>query len=309
MRGVLSRLGVSALLAVGCSSSARPTASEQACAAYAAAFCGETAACRDWYVHAIWGDAATCRSRVAAQCLSTLGAPSTARTAASTNSCADALVGWACNDFLDDKLPDACAPKPGGLADGKACADGNQCASAFCTNRDTSCGHCAPKPEVGADCIDGCAPGLQCSDSGKCAATAPIGADCGADVPCTFGATCMSGSCVRDLAEGAACGDTTAACDLIEALFCSNGTCRKSHFAEVGATCGVEFDSARIDVIGFIHCAKSGSCIGYDPTRGRLNGTCVAPAADGEVCGGTGCLPPASCGDGVCKFPDPAACM
>ncbi|MGZ6092352.1 MAG: hypothetical protein ACXWUG_10055 [Polyangiales bacterium] len=318
MRSLLFGLGLSmALSTFGCSSSDSGTAAvsaEQACTDYAAAVCDKLSSCISIYVAANLGDIATCNTRYKNQCLGNTGAPSTSLTGNAIAGCAAAAKTASCNDLLDNKLPEACLPKAGGLADGQACGDDNQCKSAFCGFNDGSkiCGVCTAAPGAGAACADGskCGPGLKCSTSKKCAAAVAAGGACDADKPCGVGSTCVSGTCAKWLGEGASCtSGTTADCDTFQSLFCLNNKCVKFNFtADAGGVCGAEVDMASKMVTSVTACTKKGTCKNIDMKT--FKGTCAAAAADGAACGGTNgdCIPPAVCVDSVCKLPNPASC-
>lgn len=320
MKAMLMGLGALALVAmVGCSSSdsssSTAVSADSACSDYASMFCDKVDQCASAFVTLAYGDAATCKSRLQLACLNAVHAPNTARTPESIESCVSAAKSLSCADLINGKTPTECQPVNGSLDDGKPCGTDDQCKSGFCGFDDSKkiCGVCGPKPAAGSTCVDGkkCASGQTCSSSGKCAVPAAAGASCGADVPCGFGLSCVSGTCAKNLAEGAACdltGGTTPACDVANGLVCLSGKCAKFAFAGPGGTCGYDYDVATKTASSAVICSKSGNC---KTPMGMTKGTCVAVAADGAACGGTtgaDCLPPAACIDGICKLPDASSC-
>ncbi len=252
-----------------------------ACAEAADAVCGQLEACSPFGLAAIYGDLATCKSRVALGCLPAFGAPGSSATTARTVQCAQALRQLSCEVVKTGDYGPACAAVPGALADGAACGDDSQCQSTFCARASTSlCGTCSPKSTEGGPCEDGaCSSGLSCP-TGASTCIKPVPGEVGD--ACTYQEQC-------DLAEGIVC-DTAASKECIQVSVAS-GT---------GEACG-------LTMTGFVLCRASGACSGI------FGGTCSAAAADGAACSasdtGPKCLSPARCVEGTCALPDPASCQ
>ena len=148
-----------------------------------------------------------------------------------------------------------------------------------------------------------------CLDNGACRQQVCVkyveaGGTCDDTHPCLPSLYCNSGTCAQPAAEGASCEVLKqGSCDLLRGLYCDpqTKTCQKIALAGAGESCGL---------VGGVYtaCKASGTC----DTDATLAGTCKAPAADGASCDltkGPGCVPPASCVDGLCKLEDPTACQ
>jgi hypothetical protein len=283
---------------------------DQACTDLAAAYCDKSFSCAPLYSDITYGDAATCKTRLKASCLGSLSAPSVTETPARASDCAKAVNATACGDLLAKKSIDKCIPSPGGVTDGGACGDPEQCASGFCAYAtDSLCGVCSAVPKPGDACIN-----LQCGREmtcvlGKCQKPGVLGDTCSSrDQPCAPGLSCFSGKCVKGGGPGATCDDVEVDapnCDLTQGVACNKATkvCQKLLEAKAGETCGLSGSDYKVCVAGAICKVAAGS----------FSGTCVAPAADGAACSagsdGPGCLQPAYCIGGVCKLADAKSCV
>jgi hypothetical protein len=301
------------------------TTAASACSSVAKARCQKRDACSDGVANkTAYGDEATCESREAASCETSLGAPGTGATPESVSACAAALPGTACADFAAGAVPDACNPATGSGADGSACAFNAQCASAHCAvPKDALCGTCAPAPKAGDSCAatGTCGKGLDCTkDTSICVAPLPAGGACAKDAPCAAGLSCVgatktkTGTCqASGTTAGVACDPnqrTAPGCEKSVGLFCSAKSlkCEAITFAAPGQPCGAVGD-------GLTACTGGGVCV--LPSATATAGTCAAPAADGAPCDvakGGACLSPAKCivptgaASGTCKLPDATAC-
>jgi hypothetical protein len=284
---------------------------DQACTDYATALCTKIGACSP-VLQLVYGDVATCTSRVALTCSLTLGLPGSPSLPGPLEACSASLANVTCDDLLSGNTPAGCMVM-GSETDGLACADDAQCASGRCVKPVAGgCGTCGTPPGAGASCAtSACAPGLECGKSSKiCVARAKLGDSCNADRPCLPSLACMgvngSGTCVTPIAAGGKCDPAQkdfAGCDSSHAYYCSGftNTCQLYNFAQAGEACGL--------VNGATLCAKSGVCTPND--AGAFMGTCVAAAADGTACDanvGPNCLPPAFCYQGFCRLPSPGSC-
>ena len=321
----------------------------KACSDEAAAVCALRDSCSPNYNNAlVYGNTATCQTRVTTTCVNALAAKGTGNNAAHVEACAAAYPGENCADFFDNNPTAACVPPAGTLANGAACGASAQCTSTYCAIGEYAvCGTCANLPAVGdacqvqADCGrdlacatpaatgDGGAPG------GKCAAWVAASGSCLTGYsPCQSGYSCVGddeatmahGTCqAAGSTVGAACDGsrkTMAGCDAEMGLACiptakgsAVGTCQNISLVGAGATCG---DIGAAPITGVAACEASGLCKKAAPTD--TSGTCVAAAADNAACDndpskGPPCLAPAKCvvtGNGTagtCTVPNAATCM
>ena len=282
---------------------------DQACADLAAALCDRSFACAALYSDVTYGDAASCKTRLKASCLGSLSSPSVTETPKMTSDCATAVNAAACEPLLAKRTLDACIPAPGGVSNGGACGDPEQCASGFCAYAsDSICGVCAALPSPGDACIN-----LQCGRemtcvNGKCQKPGMVGDACSTrDQPCAPGLSCFGGKCVKGGGPGATCDKVEVDapdCDGTQGVFCNISTkvCQKALEAKAGETCGLSGSDYKLCVAGAV-CKLA---------AGAFSGTCIAPAADGAACSagtdGPGCLQPAYCIGGVCKVADAKSC-
>lgn len=297
---------VMALLAAGCGSSVSP---DKACTDLAAAFCTQISNCAGPLISLGYGDVATCQARVKLSCLPGLMAPNTSATPDKADSCATAVMSATCDALYGRMTVKQCVPDPGKLANGNACGDDGQCMSTYCKKAANAvCGVCGDKAAGGGTCtLDAdCQDGLACA-GGACAAFVAVGGTCDATHPCVQPNVCKGGVCAVPQEVGQTCTPSTdffGDCDRTKGLTCppTSRTCTTTTFAAAGAPCGFVNGA-------FVGCAAAGHC---KVTGGAIMGTCLAAAADGAACDATNgpeCMAPAQCVSGVCKLPNPAACM
>lgn len=324
MEGTMRKLAfaVGYALLVGCSSDVADdsVSPDQACTELAAAFCEKANSCAATFVQLEYGDVANCSTRIKANCVVGLAAPSTAATPKDTSACATAAKAASCAALFDNDSPPACLPKSGALADGKPCTTDSQCKSTFCAldGDKATCGLCAAKPAAGAKCVSNSCPApFKCSQDGTCNKPVAAGAACSPSIPCAAGSSCFASKCVADLGtEGAACDDMAGpVCDGRAGMFCLTKKCVKVKSAAVGGDCGFEATGATITAATL--CDKAGWCKGVDfaAMPPVLKGKCEPAAKDGEACiadaafnKGPGCMEPAVCVSGKCQLADNTTC-
>lgn len=284
-----------------------PTA-EEACDHYVAAFCDVLEECSPVNFEFSYEDKAQCEERFYADCAQRFDLPGTSATPERFDACAGEIEDAGCDLFSTIDLPESCEPLEGSLTNGSVCGEDSQCEAAKCKagNNTTGCGTCGnPVAEGGACSVsDDCDDGLYCNADDTCVAYASAGDSC-AERACTAGTVCRAGgTCGAPLAAGATCDPNFAECDSVDGLWCnsSSAVCQQIQLANAGAPCGL------IDG-GLTLCRHSGVC-NFDPMTGE--GTCVAPAADGDNCNldeGPGCLPGAECIDGICALVATSSCQ
>jgi hypothetical protein len=272
-----------------------------ACDEYATAECHKIAMCNPWFIASYFEDEAACQKRFAnaGGCVAGFALRGTSRTLAWLKACTSAMNASTCTEWLDDD-PGALAPctvKPGSLSNGTGCADDAQCQSGHCRRSD-DCGVCGPAPSSGESCSDRdkCAPGLSCNNF-VCGRAKEAGDACESNADCPNSLTCNEGHCASPKSAGQVCRDDS--CDGHAGLSCADGVCRATQHAAWGQPCNLS---------NGIDCAAGGFC---HSAGSSAQGTCVAPADDGESCDdqlGPGCLPLATCTGGYCKVADLAAC-
>lgn len=309
----VSRASWLAIVIVGCSSSSSSTTgggngsnATTAAQAVAQALCDRTQACAPALVQGLYGDVAACVTRATATLVPGIGAKGSAVTAAELNACAAALPSASCGDLLSNKLPDACTPPAGTLADGAACAADAQCVGKHCkVAAGKTCGTCAPRADAGGACViaTDCAAGLTCLN-GTCAKPGVSGAACSATAPCRADFVCRGGTCAAPVAAGTACADGEG-CDELHGIVCSvtSKKCVTVTYGGTNAGCGIV-------PAGLELCAGSGFCKGFKAPN--YQGTCVAAAEEGAACdltNGPYCVAGATCVDGKCALQDPAKCQ
>ncbi len=241
-----------------------------------------------------------------------------------------------CNDLSNMGEVAACAATfTGTAAVGAVCGVNEECASAWCSKKDSNCsqGTCQTKLAAAAACAGGdtCVTGYICN-GGTCVANTPakIGEACGS-VSCVAGAYCnynASNVC-------AAVGDVGATCQ--QASECKSGlTCKTdptgtgncAAAAKVGDTCTISLGSnecgkglacvggtvgtpgkcGAVVAVGGA-CTSPLQCYGYDV--GCLGGTCKVLPNKGQSCQAPdmtkgamfGCLMPFVCANGTCVDP------
>lgn len=271
---------------------------DQACSSFAAAVCGRMQACTPYLLQGVYGDAKACAGRSALQCKPLLAAPGSQATTAQIDACARAISLEGCDEALDNPQPSAC-DIGGALAEGAACAAGQQCQTGYCkTSPGGVCGTCVKRVGSRYACVaDGdCVAGLVC-DRGACAAPGGADSPCGGGLPpCSRALTCISGTCRKPSPVGARCASPTD-CDGNQGGYCNVLTreCAQIQTTTANQPCG----ALRNTLVG---CSAGAEC---------LRGKCVPPAADGASCdaqNGPGCLLPARCVSGKCLVADPSSC-
>ena len=291
----------------GSSSSSGGVAGEQACADIATAFCNRYSACADFYIPYAFGDLPTCISRIktAFLCPTVFTAADTTVTPNMYAACALALPTVDCLDLFVSKVPAACTWPAGPRADGQRCGFGSQCAGDVCRGGAGGCGTCTTPSQAGGLCSSpqDCVGGSYCSSTGVCVLYGGQGATCDANHACNPRLACRGGTCATRLSGGATCSPQEQPCDLYdEALACSTTTnrCTAVTQATAGAMCGFAANGT------FAICTEGAAC-----RPSASNGTCIAPAADGDTCNattGAPCLYPASCDQGACTLPSAQNC-
>ncbi len=312
------------ILVMACSSSGsdfkvQEVSADQACTDYADAVCELLNKCSQATVQIAFGDLATCKKRFVINCPKTFQANGTSATPPKMEQCKLDAAGLACDKLFANEVPKNCLPEPGKLVDGSACGDDSQCVSTFCSRKGDVCGVCSKAISAGDACAkDGggflgsgdCGRGLVCANK-ICVKPKLKDETCDPKTsPCVTGLSCYGGKCVPGAKGGEKCDDAETAaprCDTTQPLFCyglgAGKVCKAVSIVAAGEKCGLVAET-------FVACSASGFCQGLSPPL-KLQGTCIAPAADGGTCNtesGPNCLPPARCVSGQCKLPDPTTC-
>lgn len=287
---------------------------DQACGDDAHAMCGRMQACTPASLQTSYGDEGTCEARVKAQCVAAHGAPSSGRTVALTEGCAQAYPGYACADYRDKtNIPASCQQVTGAVASGAACEFAAQCMTGYyAILPGSACGACANAPKDGDSCaaITSCGSTLVCtSDTLVCTTYAAAGQACGIGKSCGAGLSCVApggtgtaGTCQAAGAQlGAACDGTAKTapnCDFAIGLYCNGKKqCATTTYAAAGMPCGYDALSGTL-----VECT-AGACEGADANQHVL-GRCAARASDDGACtigdGGAstankGCIPSSRC--------------
>jgi hypothetical protein len=297
-----------------------------ACADQARARCQRLDSCTDnTWVTVHYGDEATCESRLAAQCVSSLGASGQGNSAPNVEACAQSLASVSCADLFDDNPQGPCAAQTGQLANGAACGASGQCQSSYCAIPATAtCGTCAAPPKAGDACATtgecGSRGGLTCL-SGVCVALGAQGAACDKSTPCGFGLSCVGatktaqGTCQTAAGTvGAACdprGQTAARCNGTLDLVCDPASkqCVQESVVAANQPCGALGNGA------YARCGASGVCEvsgggGNDAGAGDGGGSDAGGGDAGTSDGGAGDAgpPPPQAGTCVPAAPDGASC-
>lgn len=315
MRRLLSVLGLVSVALLACSGSDATTAPaadpEAVCDDGASVYCATIDACSSFYLRAVFGDVARCKARVKIECVSRLGANGTSLTPAALEACVNAVRGSQGCTFLDSP-PEACKTVAGSLQNGQACAVDDQCQGRNCRlATGSTCGACSTVSAAGGACesSNDCEEGLVCA-GGVCATRGRKGDACSADKPCLSELVCNNGTCSDALEAGVSCTPKRPQdppeldpCNRLKGLFChpTRNVCTLVELVGPGQSCGFVNGT-------FVGCAGGATC---KTSPGTLQGTCQAPAADGQSCddaNGPSCIPPARCKGGVCTLPDPNAC-
>ncbi len=317
---ILAFIGLAGGAVIAACSSVSAT---QACTDLSTAICDKLNTCAPPLVQQAYGSVTTCAARTSISCNSALALKNTSDTPDLAENCSKAYATLSCDDAFQNNPPKDCKPtSPGTVATGGACGTPGQCATNVCQiDPSTGCGVCIAAVSAGGACkaSTDCSAGLVCS-SLVCVAPAAAGGACSTAapvIPCQVGLVCDGSKCQTPLAAGSACDPQKSLCDSSQGYWCTpHGTrCTLVLFAATGQTCG--YDSTSGDLTA---CSGGGSCGNVDPKT--LKGTCVAPAADGAACGGTGpnCEPPATCvgasadagadagPTGTCTIRDPSTC-
>jgi hypothetical protein len=177
--------------------------------------------------------------------------------------------------------------------------------------------------------------GLFCAKSGVCAAPVAAGGACDDARPCGFATSCVgqtktaAGTCQSvGTSAGASCDDKKVAgpgCQANAGLYCTiDGMCAAESLASPPAACGrlvVDAgaddggDAGKKEPFSIAVCAAGAVC---EPAA-ATDGTCAAPAGDGQPCdrvNGPPCLAPARCvvasdaqTAGTCVLPGAASCQ
>lgn len=281
---------------------------EAACSDASKAYCAKIQECAPFFVNVGFGDVATCEKRFAINCVPNFSAPGTSATPSALAQCATDVKPMSCDDILGRKLPLSCKTQPGTLADGAPCGADAQCKGTLCRqSAANTCGACSTLGGGGAACErnEDCGEELACANK-KCVAYAKAGQSC-TDTPCLPTLACNKGTCAVPLAGGATCDgpadQSQNPCDGAKGFYCHPQTkvCTAVKTAAAGAACGF------IDN-GVVICTGAAFCKTTPPA---VQGTCLAPAADGATCDdtkGPKCVAPARCVGGVCKISDATAC-
>jgi hypothetical protein len=274
---------------------------QDACMAFATAFCDRLNACTPFALQVSYGDPNTCAQRGALLCIPALMSNGSSITPTQMEACAQAVAQETCDEALDNPQPSAC-DVPGTLATGAVCGSHAQCQSGYCKlTAGTLCGTCTDHSGNGAQCqLDSdCAATLICNN-GTCVGPAQAGVTCGSTQPCMRSLSCIGGKCQAPLGVGAACTAATD-CDAAHGVYCNTQTkkCAQTQVAPTGQPCGIVSGN-------LVACANGDSCANIS----NGTGTCHQPAADNAPCGpGIPCVPPAVCTSTArCTLPNPSVC-
>ncbi len=334
---LLASLGA---LANACSATDDTQTASGACAQYADAYRAYTQRCAQTFGGISTADSRweQIEARMRLACSSSLSLPGNAVTPAGLTVCANKIKTAGC-DLDSDDIPE-CDFDTGTLADGAACASGNQCKSGSCkkTISETSssaCGVCEARIAVGGDCSTA---GSNCVSDARCDVTtkkcvAIVRNGVGGSCDSAKGEQCQSGLycdfttkvCKERGAAGATC-SSSLPCQT--GLQCSptTRTCVTPVLATEGQTCGtngvlcasgLRCDGATMKCAKLVWVAPNGDCSapGSMCEHGSCNSTtkkCPALIADGQACTSdrsTGvCDDFASCIDGKCQLPGQTVC-
>lgn len=288
---------------------------EVACQEGSKAYCDYAARCLPPQLKALYGDSATCESRLYLSCMESF-APGSTATGESLSTCTKAIAALSCDGAIDSQA--ACNPTPGTLTNGSPCGSDYQCQSTYCkltsngSGMTSTCGACTQRAKVGDSCdATECEFGLGCVSQGtgpsKCVTPAAEGSQCSSNAACQSGLICSNNLCAKPtyLGPGASCDPNKApSCDFRQGLYCNNSKiCEAVKYANNGEACGSMQNGTLTLCQGGAACIQMGGILG--------SRTCVAPAKDGQPCNsatGPGCLSPATCVNNVCTVPSAAAC-
>jgi hypothetical protein len=286
------------VLVPACSGGSRAPTLQEGCSAYENIWFERQAACLG--VTPV-SDQATLTARATKSCVLFSGGAGSRVNGQFWKDCADQMNND-CGGYNCGYYP------PGARQSGEPCLDSTQCASLFCKgtvvtdasgnaiSKAVQCGVCADRLPAAAVCnvaTDACDIGMSCFD-GTCRAQGRQGAPCAHWSDCAFPWICNgTGSCTYALSQGSPC-ISSLDCTTDQACDVTTRVCAPVRFAPPGAFCD-----------GEVNDCESGSC-----NRGL--GVCPAVLADGAPCDPNDfskvCDVVASCFDGTCSIPDPAAC-
>jgi hypothetical protein len=282
-----------------------PLTADQACDQMAQAMCNRVNDCAPPALPLYYVDMPTCLARVKLGCTKDQEDADITRTPAEIVACAQALPGATCDDLLAKMVPAACQTKPGARLNGEGCGASLQCMSAHCEVTAGTCGTCAPQSAANGACTsdDGCVVGLVCANK-KCVAPGGVGAACSDNNPCRGNLNCNKNTSMCETLQpaGTLCGGDPGVCDVFHGAACNvfkaqaNQDCETLSVATGGNPCGIVNG-------GLTLCVLNNSCTAL------VNGVCPNPAMDGQTCdSNVHCIPPASCSNGLCRFPSVAGC-
>ena len=275
------------------------------CAAFADKLCTRLDSCSNFALRGNFGDLATCKARTKLGCVPWFGAPGSNVTAEGTNRCGDAYAALSCDDVENNLNPIECRVF-GTFSNGTPCGDSAQCQSGHCSITSGLCGTCKTRQPANGTCdvSSNCEHGLICN-AGLCFASGGTGASCSTAQPCKNTHACVNGQCRRYLTTFGADCDPNVGCDNFVGLWCNFGTakCDRLQLTASG-TCGYNGST-------FTLCSRAADC--SIPT-GQMQGSCVAPANDGQSCttaapGAFSCFSPGQCINGRCTLPSATFCQ
>jgi len=312
------------VLAAGCgSSSDGPTVNDggvtpvgaAACAQSAPLYCEKLFACAPAAGEELYGTVEACKIADAADCRRLGALPDTSpRSIEAWAACNKALGAQTCDEWNFGPPVEGCRSPGGARKLGQVCYGGSQCSSNFCkytvvdptTGATSECGVCAAPPGVGESCdyTNYCDVGLRCaqtdpqnSSAMSCIRPVAEGAACSeqSDSPCQGRLVCLDGRCARPLKAGTAC-TSSIQCD--GELICVNGSCGPPLTEDAACTpdddnCGPGL-GCRAGVCTKLlpdgaDCNSSEECLGFcDTGVGSASGKCVGGisprARAGEAC-------------------------
>jgi hypothetical protein len=282
-----------------------PLTADQACGQMAQAMCARLNDCAPPALPLFYVDMSTCLDRVKLGCTKDQEAADITRTPDDIAACAAALPAASCDDLISKVLPAACQNKPGTRLAGEGCGSSLQCVTTHCELGDTGCGTCAARAAANGNCTtdDGCTVGLVCANK-KCVAPGAVGAACSDNNPCRGSLNCSTQTSMCETLQpaGTLCGGDHGVCDIYHGAACNifkaqaNQDCETLSVATGGNPCGIVNG-------GLTLCVLNNSCTAL------VNGVCPNPAMDGQTCdSNVHCVPPASCVNGLCRFPSVASC-
>jgi len=281
-----------------------PPTVDEACGQYASALCSRLNSCAPSVAQVLYGDAATCMTRVTLGCTRDMQAPDITATTTDMVACARDAANATCDDLVNNNVPASCQVKPGTRLNGEGCGSSWQCMSAHCEKTTGDCGVCAPRAGAGGACTvtEGCTQGLACA-TGKCVTPGALGAPCSDMAPCRGSLYCsaVSNTCATPLPLAAACKGDNNACDFKTGAMCNflsdMPKCEMVNVAKGGDACGIINGALTI-------CIEFNTCNGISLIPLQTMGTCPNTAGDGQACtDAQHCLPPASCVGGLCRLP------